>query len=62
MLQVLPMKKKAEKTVDTHLYMPQWLLLKVKELARENRRTMTAEITIVLEQYVKERNGSKERK
>jgi hypothetical protein len=51
---------KGTQTVDTHLYMPLWLLNAVRKLAKQNRRSVTAEITIAVEEYIKRtKNGSK---
>ena len=46
--------KRETKTVDTHLYMPLWLLDAVRKLAKQNRRSVTAEITLAVEDYIKQ--------
>ena len=54
---------KKEKTIDTHIYMPLWLLDAVRALAKANRRSVTAEITMALEERIKvSQNGIKTKK
>lgn len=45
------------KTTDTHLYIPVKLLAAIKKIAKENRRSTTAEIVIAVEEYVAAKNG-----
>jgi hypothetical protein len=38
--------------VDIHVYLPPDLLKAIRELAKKNRRTLTAEVTIAIEDAV----------
>lgn len=40
---------------DTHVYFPVKVLNRIRKLAAVNRRSVTAEIVIAVEDYIKER-------
>jgi hypothetical protein len=45
-------KRQKKTTVDIHVYLPPDLLKAMRELAKKNRRTLTAEVTIAIEDAV----------
>lgn len=48
---------------DVHVYFPPKVLADLKQLAAENRRSVTAEIVIAVEERIREaKNGSKKEK
>lgn len=45
---------KKDTTTDTHIYFPSKVLLDVKKMAAANRRTVSAEIVLAMENKVRE--------
>ncbi len=50
------------KTTDTHIYFPTDLHKKLKALAKKNRRTISAEAVIAIEDHVRESAKQSEEK